>query len=68
MAQQDMSSLRSLALRIRREYEEMPGLHLTLQQACRLWGLGPDMCAALLEALVQEGFLVRTRRGAFART
>lgn len=68
MTQQETSLLRSLALRIRREYEEMPGLHLTLQQACRLFGLGPDMCATLLEALVQEGFLVRTRRGAFART
>lgn len=67
MAQQEESSLRSLALRIQREYEEMPGLHLTLQQACRLWGLGPEVCAALLEALVLEGFLVRTRRGAFAR-
>lgn len=68
MTSQETSSLRSLLLRIRREYEEMPGLHLTLQQACRLWGLGPDMCTVLLDALVQEGFLVRTRRGAFART
>lgn len=68
MTQHEMSSLASLALRIRREYEEMPGLHLTVQQACRLWGLGPDLCIALLNALVREGFLAQTRRGAFVRT
>jgi DNA-binding IclR family transcriptional regulator len=67
MAQRELSSFRSLVLRIRREYEEMPGLHLTLQQACRLWGLGPETCGALLDTLVREGFLVQTRRGAFAR-
>ena len=68
MNHQETLSLASLALRIRREYEEMPGMHLTLQQACRLWGLGPDLCTALLNALVREGFLVQTRRGAFVRT
>jgi len=67
MTKREMPSLRSLSLRIRREFEEMPGLHVTLQQACRLWGLGPELCAALLDALVQEGFLFRTERGAFAR-
>jgi len=54
---------RLLALRIRREYEEMPGMHLTLQQACRLWGLGPDLCTALLNALVREGFSCRPAAG-----
>lgn len=67
MTHYELSSLASLALRIKREFEEMPGLHLTLQQACRLWGLGPDLCDALLRALVSEGFLVQTGRGAFVR-
>ena len=54
-------------LRIRAEYLEMPGLSLTEKQACRLWGLDPLACAALLDELVAEQFLRRTRDGAFVR-
>jgi len=67
MTPTDLSSLGSLALRIRREYEEMPGLLLTLQQASRLWGLPPELCGALLDRLVRERFLVRTNAGNFVR-
>lgn len=52
---------------IRAEYIEMPGLHLTLQQAQRLWNLDPATCAALLNALVNVRFLRRTANGAYAR-
>lgn len=54
-------------VRIRAEYLEMPGLSLTEKQACRLWGLDPRACAGLLEELVAEQFLRRTRDGAFVR-
>lgn len=54
-------------LRIRAEYLEMPGLSLTERQACRLWGLDPRACSALLDRLVEQQFLRRTREGAFIR-
>ncbi len=53
--------------RIQGEYDEMPGLRLTPAQAQRLWGLERDVCDALLAALVDTKFLVRTRDGAFVR-
>lgn len=53
--------------RIQGEFIEMPGLRLTAEQAQRLWGLEQGICSALLTALVDAGFLVRTRDGAFVR-
>jgi hypothetical protein len=54
--------------RVRGEYLEMPGLRLTTAQAQRLWGLDQSMCTALLGALVEAKFLLRTRDGAFVRS
>ena len=54
-----------LVVRIRGEYEEMPGLRLNLAQACRLWQLDGTTCLALLEQLVVERFLHRTHDGAY---
>lgn len=56
-----------LICRIRGEYTEMPGLRLTSRQACRLWQLDVSTCEAILNDLVQERFLDRTRDGAFVR-
>ena len=53
--------------RVRNEFVEMPGLRLTEPQARRLWGLDPARCATLLDTLVKNRFLVRTRDGAFLR-
>jgi hypothetical protein len=55
----------ALLARIRGEYQEMPGLRLTVAQASRLWQLDALTCTAVVEALVAHGFLVRTRDGAF---
>jgi DNA-binding IclR family transcriptional regulator len=52
---------------VRAEFLEMPGLRLTLAQACRLWGLPPDTTRALLAELVAEGLLRRTADGTFCR-
>lgn len=57
-----------LLARVRGEYREMPGLHLTLAQAARLWGLTPDVCATVLRALVAEGTLTCTREVHFVAT
>jgi hypothetical protein len=54
--------------RVQGEYIEMPGLRLTTAQAQRLWGLDPAACDALLKALVDAKFLLRTRDGAFVRS
>jgi hypothetical protein len=43
--------------RIRSEYAEMPGLHLTWQQASRLLGLEPLSCKVILRWLVDDGYL-----------
>ena len=47
------------------EYRDMPGLCLTLTQACRLWNLDAATCEAALMALVSAGALHRTARGHF---
>ena len=49
--------------RIRREYDEMPGLCLTASQAQRLWQLEPTACEALLGAMVASGYLRLGRTG-----
>jgi hypothetical protein len=51
--------------RVRAEYLEMPGLCLTLSQAQRLWSLDPRTCEAVLNSLIDTGFLRRTGRGLF---
>ena len=54
-----------LLTRIRGEFQEMPGLKLTIAQACRLWQLEVHTCEALLDALVEQRFLAQTVNGAF---
>jgi hypothetical protein len=55
----------SLVERVRGEYREMPGLSLTVPQACRLWQIDPATCERILNALAAERFLARTSAGAF---
>jgi hypothetical protein len=43
--------------RLRGVFIEVPGTHVTCEQAARLAGIDPDRCAALLNALVDVGFL-----------
>jgi hypothetical protein len=52
---------------IRLEYAEMPGLQLTFWQAQRLWNLSNELCDRALNALISQGFLVRTRDGRYTR-
>ena len=57
--------LEALVTRIRAEYREMPGLQLTFAQARVLWQLDAPTCSAVLQMLVDEGFLVGTSDGRF---
>ena len=47
--------------RVRAEFDEMPGLTLTLPQASRLFGLEPDLCVQVVQHLIGCSFLRLTR-------
>ena len=53
--------------RIRAEFLEMPGLSLSPEQVQRLYGMDSTLCASVLGALVESGFLSRRSDGAYAR-
>jgi len=53
--------------RLRAEFLEMPGLRLTAEQAHRFCGVERAACAAALDALVQENFLIAKPDGTYAR-
>lgn len=45
------------------EYIEMPGLHLTVAQASRLWDVKPERACRALDRLVSTTFLRRVGDG-----
>lgn len=53
--------------RARDDFNEMPGLELTVPQAVRLWHMGVDDCRYVLDALVDAGFLRWTPRWTIVR-
>ena len=57
-----------LTLRIRSEFNESPGMCLTLRQAARLFGIAPEQCAQIVERLVADDFLRWTRNGELVRS
>ena len=59
--------LQALVRRVRSEFDEMPGLHLTPAEASRLWGLERQACLAVIDVLVAAAFLRWTRRGTIVR-
>ncbi len=52
---------------VRGEYLEIPGLHLTRSQVRRLWGLDEATCDAVINSLVDTGFLRQTAANAYVR-
>ncbi len=63
---------RDVQARIRAEYDEMPGLNLTLPQASRLFDCDATTCTRALMQLIAKGVLsvdegVFVRRGARRR-
>ena len=55
------------AKRVLAEFDEMPGMALTLRQASRLFGLEQDFCRIVLDVLVDSAYLRQTRAGAVMR-
>lgn len=49
------------------EFNEMPGMRLTLAQAARLWSLTIEESARVLEDLVRAGFLICDDHARYAR-
>src|SRR5262245_27150356 len=60
--------LEMIAVRVRAEYREMPGLSLTASQAARLLGLQLSTCERVLRGLVLDGVLFHTSRGVYVAT
>jgi hypothetical protein len=56
-----------IALRVRNEFMEMPGLRVNLKQAMRLWGLDRDECQRVIDALIRASFLQKTSSGEVIR-
>ena len=48
---------RKIVQRIREEFEETPGLRLTVREASRFWGLDEVTCSWVLTELAAAGFL-----------
>ena len=53
--------------RVRGEFDEMPGLRVTREQARLLFGLSGDTSDFILNRLAGEGFLVQMADGQYAR-
>jgi hypothetical protein len=53
--------------RLRAEFQEMPGLHLTLDQIQRFCGVGAEECREAVAKLVTAEFLCLKEDGAYAR-
>jgi hypothetical protein len=62
-----LTSTTTLPAIIVAEFDEMPGMRLTLPQACRLWGLGPADAERVVGRLVERGLLSRDDRGRICR-
>ena len=61
-----MTAVESLAVRVRAEFLEMPGMHLTVPQAQRLWGLDAETCGHVVNILVSNKVL-RCEHGVIRR-
>ena len=63
-----MNNIDALVERVRAEFREMPGLHLTPAQAMRLWGLELDTCRQVIDELVAAAFLRWTNAGTITKS
>jgi len=57
----------ALIQRIREEFDEAPGLQITVEEGVRFWALDSATCAEVLVALHETGFLIRTQDGRYHR-
>jgi hypothetical protein len=55
--------MEAVVSRVKSEFNEMPGLRLTISQAMRLWGMSRPQCEQVIDVLVREAFLKLTPSG-----
>jgi hypothetical protein len=58
---------RKLVQRIQAEFEEAPGLAITVERGVRFWALDAVTCERVLTSLREAGFLVKSADGQFRR-
>ena len=63
----DAQNRERIVRRVVSEYQQMPGLRLTMVQARRLFGLDLAACERVLSGLVAIGFLTQNSRGLYQR-
>jgi len=56
-------NVETIARRVLSEFEEMPGMSLTLRQAARLFGLDQDFCREIIDTLIDSAYLRQTSAG-----
>jgi len=61
------TELDDLLRAVRLEFDEMPGLALTAEQARRLWALDSGVCSRVLRHLVDSGYLDVNEVGMYVR-
>jgi hypothetical protein len=60
-------NVEAVARRVLAEFEEMPGMALTVPQASRLFGLDDAACRTVVDQLVGRSYLKWTRPGVIGR-
>jgi hypothetical protein len=60
-------TVEKLAERIRAEFDEMPGMVLTVAQASRFFGIDDNMTHTVVARLIEAAYLRWTPRGTIAR-
>ena len=60
-------NLEAVARRVLAEFDEMPGLALTINQASRLFGIDQDICRVVLDTLIDMAYLRQTSGGMIIR-
>ena len=61
------AAVQDLARRVQAEYQEMPGLSVTLAQAQKLLAADQRTCAAVFKLLISRGVLRKTAHGRYIR-
>jgi hypothetical protein len=61
-------NVEKIAERIRAEFDEMPGLVLTMPQASRFFGLDHDVTRSVIDRLVGSAYLRKTTDGSVVRS
>ncbi len=60
-------NVEAVARRVLAEFDEMPGLTLTVGQASRLFGIDQHTCRIVLDTLADLAYLRQTSAGAVIR-